>query len=180
MDKAKALCILLGKKYYSLSDLRYNAKAGYLITKDELNDFMLLKEDLTEDGEEGFIDLPLKSFNSRHIFYVDGVYLMDIMTDYYRTLNDDYEENKKFFLERHISDIISSRIYSEIEGTLDIENVPTTHKKIKEVLEAEKLTDRNDIIIKNMSSAMKYIVNEKPDFNKENLRSEERRVGKEC
>ncbi|MCI8735340.1 MAG: Fic family protein [Clostridia bacterium] len=169
MDKAKALCILLGKKYYSLSDLRYNAKAGYLLTKDELNDFMLLKEDLTEDGEEGFIDLPLKSFNSRHIFYVDGVYLMDIMTDYYRTLNDDYEENKKFFLERHISDIISSRIYSEIEGTLDIENVPTTHKKIKEVLEAEKLTDRNDIIIKNMSSAMKYIVNEKPDFNKENL-----------
>lgn len=97
MDKAKALCILLGKKYYSLSDLRYNAKAGYLLTKDELNDFMLLKEDLTEDGEEGFIDLPLKSFNSRHIFYVDGVYLMDIMTDYYRTLNDDYEENKKFF-----------------------------------------------------------------------------------
>ena len=51
MDKAKALCILLGKKYYSLSDLRYNAKAGYLLTKDELNDFMLLKEDLTEDGE---------------------------------------------------------------------------------------------------------------------------------
>ena len=38
MDKAKALCILLGKKYYSLSDLRYNAKAGYLLTKDELND----------------------------------------------------------------------------------------------------------------------------------------------
>lgn len=56
-----------------------------------------------------------------------------------------------------------------MEGTLNVENVPTTHKRVKEVYQKENPTDKNDVIIKNMLNAMRFIVREKPAFNKENL-----------
>ncbi len=169
MEKEKVLVIVLGKKYLSLKDLRYNSKIGYMFSKTELEDFLEVKEQLIEENSEYFFNLTLKPFNSKHIFYVEGNYLLNSINDYYCTLNEDYEENKKFFIDRHFDDILMSRIYSEIEGTLNIENVPTTHKRIKEALKNENPTDKNDIIIKNMSNAILYIVEEKPEFNKENL-----------
>jgi Fic family protein len=47
--------------------------------------------------------------------------------------------------------------------------VPTTHKRIAELYEKENLTEQNDIIIRNMFDAIRFIINEKPEFNKENL-----------
>lgn len=169
MDKNTAIKIILGKQYYNFRDLRFNTKAGYLLSKEDLSEFIELKNTLLEEGYDGTKLLPLKSFNSQHVFYVDGIFLLRLRTDYYNTLNEDLNENKRFFFERHWNEMMNSRIYSEIEGTLNIENVPTTHKKIREVLKSDDLTDRNDIIIRNMSNAIAFIRTEKPSFNKENL-----------
>lgn len=169
MDKNTVLSIILDKQCFSLEDLRYNSKLGYMLSKSELESFLEIKERLIEEKEPLICNLTLKSFNSKYIFYVKSIYLSNLLTDYYMTLRKDLKENKKFFTDRHIDDIMMSRIYSEIEGTLNIENVPTTHKRVKDVLNNETLTDKNDIIIRNMSNAILFIVKEKPKFNKENL-----------
>ena len=77
--------------------------------------------------------------------------------------------NQKTLFARNMDDILMSRVFSEVEGTLNVENVPTTHKRVKEVYQKKNLTDKNDIIIKNMLEAMHFIVKEEPAFNKDNL-----------
>jgi Fic family protein len=57
-----------------------------------------------------------------------------------------------------------------VEGTLNIENIPTTHKRIAEISRADTVTEKNDIIIKNMLNAITFIVEEEPAFNRDNLR----------
>lgn len=169
MDKEKVLKIILGENYYDVTELRYNTKVGYRFSLDKLNDFKKTKEELIKDHCEFIVDLPLKTFNSEHIFFVEGKYLLNSEKEFYQLINDDYAANKKLFASRHLDQMIYARIFSETEGSLSIENVPTTHKRIKEALAKEVSTDKNDIIIKNMVNAMRFIIAESPAFNKDNL-----------
>lgn len=169
MEKEKVLDIVLNEQYFSIKDLRFNAQLGYMLSKDELNGFLETKDSFVEENNKYFSKLPLKSFNSKHVFFVVGNYLENAIDEYVTTLNEDLKQNEKFFLERHIDDIMTSRLFSEIEGTLNIENVPTTHKKVQNVINTDNLSDKNDIIVKNMFNAIKYIVKERPQFNRENL-----------
>ncbi len=73
--------------------------------------------------------MPLKSFNSKKIFYYDA---------------------------------------SELDGSLKIEGVHTTKKKILEIMESQKANDTNEQIIFNMIQGYKFI-SSKPNFSKENL-----------
>ena len=75
---------------------------------------------------------------------------------------------------------MTSRLFSEVEGTLNIENIPTTHRHIAEVSKSETLTEQNDIIVKNMLNAIRFIVEEKPKFNKDNLRKLYNILSKDC
>lgn len=181
MEEKELAEIIFGENYYSPKDLRYNLKVGYMLSKDELIELKAEKERLldSEEFKKYMIDIPLKTFNSKHIFYVRGAYLLDTMTDYLANYNADFKEKEAPFLSRHAEQILTSRIFSEIEGTLNIENVPTTHKRIKEVSKAENLTDKNDIIIKNMFKAIEFIVGA-PEFNKENLFKLYNILSKDC
>lgn len=169
MDKKEIVQLLAGNKYYSISDLRYNQKVGIMMSKDQFYDFLETKDLLVTEGAEFAKKLPLKSFNSNHIFFIDGIYLLQTSTEYLRILNTDFENNQSLLFDRNMGDILLSRLFSEIEGTLNIENIPTTHKRIVEIHNKKELTNVNDIIVKNMMNAMDYIINEKPKFNKENL-----------
>lgn len=72
------------------------------------------------------------------------------------------------------------RLFSEVEGSLNIENIPTTHRRIAEIYKSKNLTEQNDIIVKNMLNAMRYIVENKPAFNKDNLRTLYNILSKNC
>lgn len=161
--------MLFGNEYYTLDDLRYNKKLGFLFSKEEMSKFLIEKSTLIKEKNKYIKCVPLKSFNSEFIYYVFGGYLVSNYSEYLSTIIEDYNENKNFIFTRNIDDIMKSRLFSEIEGTLNIENVPTTHKRIKEIYESDKVTEKNDIIIKNMQNAINYIINEKPKFNKDNL-----------
>jgi len=169
MNKEKALEILNNIKYYNMTDLRYSKLVDLLLSKDEYEEFLIIKDQLIEEGHEQFNKLPLKTFNSKHCFYFEGKYLVSALREYLNTWLEDSKENKEVFSIRNMKDILISRVFSEIEGTLDVENVPTTHKLIKEVFEKEEVVEQNEIIIKNMQNAMSYILEEVPEFNKENL-----------
>lgn len=169
MDKNECLKIILGNKYYTINDLRYNQKIGYMFSKEKLTDFLNEKENLIEENFNSIECIPLKTFNSKHCFYVKGEYIHSNYNQYLSTLIEDYKINQKTLLERHVDDIKLSRVFSEVEGSLNVENIPTTHKRVKEIFAQKSLVDKNDVIIKNMLNAMEYITKEKPTFNKENL-----------
>lgn len=185
MNSEKTLNIALARDYLDEKDLRFDTTKGYLLSKSEYDQFKELKDEFIDKGIECngvkcFFKIPLKTFDSKHIFFVRGIYLMNALKDYLNIALDDYNENKKFLIERRSDDIITARIFSEIEGTLNIENIKSTHKRIKQVCESGDLKDRNDIIIRNMNNAISFIVDESPEFNKENLYKLYNIVSKDC
>ena len=180
MNKERAIALILGDKYHSIDDLRYNQKIGIMLSKDEFEHFLAFKDGFVEEDFEPMKALPLKTFNSKHCFYVNGLYLSKAENEYLRFLSSDYELNQTSLFNRNMEDILTSRLFSEVEGTLRIENVPTTHRHIMEVSKSENLTEENDIIVKNMLNAIQFIINEKPAFNRENLRRLYDILSKDC
>ncbi|MBQ2661813.1 MAG: Fic family protein [Clostridia bacterium] len=169
MDKFDVANLIIGENYYPINDLRYNQKVGIMFSKNEFEQFLKIKDQFVEEGFKHIKALPLKTFNSRHCFYVDGLYLLQMRTEYGRLLLSDYKLNQSSLFERNFEDMLTSRLFSEVEGTLNIENVPTTHRRIAEISKSENLTEQNDIIVKNMLNAINFIMEEKPAFNKDNL-----------
>ena len=180
MERNYATALILGDKYYSIDDLRYNKKIGILLSKDEFEAFLDCKDALVSENFEHIKRLPLKTFNSKFCFYVDGLYLLKTQNEYLRICASDYELNQASLFERNAEDMIISRLFSEIEGTLNIESIPTTHKHIQQVSKNESPVEKNDIIIKNMIEAIRFIISEKPEFNKENLRRLYCILSKDC
>ncbi|MBR0384987.1 MAG: Fic family protein, partial [Erysipelotrichaceae bacterium] len=71
--------------------------------------------------------------------------------------------------DRFTSVFTESRIYSEIEGSLNVESVPTTRRRLKELLEENApVGSTNDVIIKNMKAGIDFVTT-RPVFNEENL-----------
>ena len=120
MDIDKAISLLTGSQYYTIEDLRYNKNVGALLSKEELNSFFGIKNNLIEQGYKHIIKLPLKTFNSKYIFYVSGLYLLNNIKEYLSAIIEDFKQNQSFLTSRNFDDILLSRIFSEVEGTLNI------------------------------------------------------------
>lgn len=170
MNKEYAISLISNDKYDSIDDLRYNQKVGIMLSKEEFAEFLTLKDQLVEEQFDMMRPLPLKTFNSKYCYFVNGRYILSAVQEYLRILVADYEAKQSWLFNRNAEDMTISRLFSEIEGSLNIENVPTTQRRIAEIHKNDDLKDENDIIIKNMINAVNYIVREKPVFNKENLR----------
>ena len=180
MDKKQVAELIVGEKYHPINDLRYNQKIGILFSKDEFENFLTFKDELIDEHFESMKPLPLKTFNSRHCFYANGSYLSQTKDEYKRILVSDYELTQNWLFDRNLEDMLISRLFFEVEGTLNIENIPTTHRHIVEINKNENLTDQNDIIVKNMLNAIKFILEEKPEFNKDNLLKLYNLLSKNC
>ncbi len=180
MDKFKIIDLMFDNEYHSITDLRYNKKLGIMMSKDQFQEFLDIKDQLVDEKIDFIKKIPLKTFNSKHIFYSEGKYLLQTATEYLRILNTDYNNNQSFLFDRNFDDILESRLFSEIEGTLNIENIPTTHKRIAEIHKSDNLTDKNDIIVKNMINAIRFIVVDEPKFNKDNLLKLYKILSKDC
>ncbi len=152
------------EKYYTAKELEYGNEAGTYITPYEYGQLLEYKENKAT-LDKGLVSLlPLPSFNSKCLYYSLCHELIALLNNFIYLA---YEEKGLF--DRFSNDFIESRIYPEIEGTLNVENVPTTRKRLKELLEVgEPARDKNDIMIKNMKAGIDF-VNELPKFNKENL-----------
>ena len=130
MEKKEILKLILGNEYYTIDDLRYNQKLGFMFSKDELALFLKDKESLVEQEDKFIQRLPLKTFNSKYCFFVNGKYLALTHSEYLSMVIEDFEVNQETIFNRNIEDMLMSRVFSEVEGTLNVENVPTTHKRI--------------------------------------------------
>ena len=151
-------------EYYTAKELQYSNKAGTFLSPLEYKQFLEYKELNASENNPCVTLIPLKSFNSKCLYYSQGVDLISVLNIYMNIVRFDSS-----FIDRYSSNFIESRIYSEIEGTLNVENVPTTRKRLKELLEDNApALNKNDIIIKNMKAGIDFI-NTLPEFNKDNL-----------
>lgn len=176
----KAFKAQIGAVYFDQKELQYSASANVLLTPYEYSQYLLFKEKKLEDGDEHFVDLPLNVFNSKHIYYCFGGELSSFISSYLRLILDDVVSNNSFLSNRFASSLYRSRVYSEIEGSLNVENVPTTRRRLKELIEDNaKPENTNDVIIKNMDNAIKF-VESKPVFNKDNLFKLYSLLSKDC
>ena len=169
MDFKELYLSQISKHYCNARELQYNTVYGYFLDLDQLNQFYDYLENETDSFSNSLIKLELKSFNSKHIYFSRCMELSQLVMNYCNLLIEDLEIDNSSLAIRNMSEILKSRIYSEVEGTLNIENVPTTRKRFEElVIKGERPITTNDKVIKNMGDAIEFIF-KKPAFTKDNL-----------
>lgn len=163
------------EKYYTAKELIYGNEAQTYLSPFDYKQLIEYKESIaTLDGEKVIL-LPLPAFNYKCLYYSHCNEIKTLLHDFVSLSR----ENQDTF-DRFSTNFIESRIYSEIEGTLNVENVPTTRKRLKELLEDNApCKNDNDIIIKNMKAGIDF-VNTLPEFNKENLYKLYTLLSKDC
>jgi len=103
------------------------------------------------------IDLP----TTEGSLYFNAEYIYPIMKEYYQTQDIGIESINQF------SDTFEEiLIFSEVEGTLEIEGIKTSSKKIEETLKKDNL-DEKEQIVHNMKKGIDYIFNH--DITEENI-----------
>ena len=172
MDNKKFLEVYsnqMTNKYFTPNDLKYSSDSGaYLSPYDYQKYLDFLDEKINAKDSNGYI-FPLKSFNSKHIYYLNSNDLELLLNDYINILEESFYKNSPIISSEFSEEINQSRIYSEIEGSINIENVPTTRKRLIDLIEKkEPVKDLNDTIIVNMAEGINY-VQSLPVFNKKNL-----------
>lgn len=159
---------ILNNKYLSEHDFLYSTHLENNFTLFEYKKFLEYKEELLCNHSDYFKEINLETFNNKKIFYAFCNELNFLIETYFNFYMVDKTTNNLLSI-KFANDILKSRIYSEIEGTLSIEAVYTTRKRIEELENGKRLPDeKNDFIIKNMINGINFIF-KKPEFSKDNL-----------
>lgn len=147
----------------------YDKNVGILLNPFDYQKFLEFKGDYNKTNNKYFKKVELKTFNNAPMFIVLSTSLLQIENSYLRLINEDFKGNNQTLLMRNLDEMTLSRIYSEIEGTLNIESVPTTRKVVDEIASGKRdPRSLNEQIIKNMFKGIEY-VGKCPAFNEENL-----------
>lgn len=178
MENKKILFALekqFNEEYYLMTELIYSNKVGIFLSPYEYKEFIEYKDELAKRENPFIQKLPLPVFNYKCLYYSKGKELDSIINSYL-SITDDGSN----ILDDFSSSFIDSRIYSEIEGTLNVESVPTTRRRLKELLEDNApIENQNDIIIKNMKAGIDF-VHTLPAFNEDNLFALYSLLSKDC
>ena len=159
----------LVRHYCTARELQYSVVYGHYLNLEQINEYYQHVDNLEDGYLDSLIRLNLKTFNSKGIFFSRCNELSQSLINFLDLLRDDLKENNPPLAIKNMSEINRSRIYSEVEGSLNIEQVPTTRRRFDElVVKDAKPQNKNDRIIKNMANAIEFVL-KKPDFNKENL-----------
>ena len=146
-------------KYYDNTDLRMNRNYNFMLNNKELDEYLRFKEDYKSDSK---IETSLLSWNSKKIYLYKSKELESKINDYYNFFKND--NNKEIDKE-----VLLGILCSELEGTLQIEDVKTTRRQIEDVIKNNNPNNTNDKIIINMLNGFNYISNTK-EFNKDTLK----------
>ena len=171
--------MLFDAVYYDEKDLRYNNVYKFFLSNKQLIEYKQYKKQLIDNHDKRIVPVNLKSFNSDYICFVEGQCLLNVQTTYLRMTKDDREYFQSTVIERNLSDILWARVYSELEGSMNLENVPTTRTRLEQIKKGFAPKNKNEIIAKNMITAMDFIMS-KPKFDKENLYRLYNILSKDC
>ena len=157
---------LESSKYYTNEDLRMNKNYGFLLSKQELNDYLFYKENIINDNK---YETSLISWNTNKIYLYWSKELESLITEYLEFFVDDYKTHNSVYTNRNFKEVLFGILCSELEGTLNIEGVNTTRRQIESIITSNNPKNKNDKIVLNMDKGFDYISKEK-EFNKETLK----------
>ncbi len=158
--------IVCSKKYYTSKEIMYGTEPGFFLSPYDYQQYLNYKDSIKS---ELIRSLDLKSFNKYALHFAHALELNAVFDSYASMVVQDYEQKSSFLSIRNMDDISLSRIYSEVEGTLNIESVPTTRKAVMDLANGKRdPKNLNDQIIKNMIDGIDF-VNKCPEFNEDNL-----------
>lgn len=162
---------MMQNEYLTPRKIMYGEKEGFCIGPYGYEEFLKFKSKLINNSSKLIINLGefLKSFDGKGIYLSFCCQLTSLLDSEMSMVLEDFSSNNGTAMDRNVYDVIKSRIYSEIEGTLSIESVQTTRKRVAG-LDSGKIQpeSKNDQIVKNMIEGVKFVLSN-PDFNKENL-----------
>lgn len=171
--------MLFDAVYYDEKDLRYNNVYKFFLSNKQIIEYKQYKKQLIDNHDKRIVSVNLKSFNSDYIFFVKGQCLLNLQTTYLRMAQDVQEDFQSTVIKRNLSDILWARVYSELEGSMNLENVPTTRTRLEQIKKGSAPQNKNEIIAKNMITAMEFIMSQ-PKFDKENLYRLYNILSKDC
>ena len=150
--------------YYDPRELKYGTKIKTFLSPFDFDKLCERKVELAKKGDDArFVKLDLLSWNSKPLFYLVPNELSSMQNTLLGLASSlDLSDFTKEAIEH-------SLLYSEIDGSLSVEGIPTTRKRMIELIQedAEPL-NRNDLIVKNMSKGIDFVLS-KPSFDEENL-----------
>lgn len=154
--------LMLNKEYYTEKELCYGKNAGLFLSNYAYRCFLDYKKTLLDQNHPSLEKLDLYAWDDKPLFFAKS----NDLESSYHFLEHILRENLSSSWN---DEILKSRIYSEIEGSLSIEKVPTTRRKISEIISGKrKPENENDVIIKNMGEGIRFVLS-KPNFNETNL-----------
>lgn len=172
MDKTvyeKLFNDMMNGTYFSARELQYDNNANVFLSAFDYQNFLAYKDELIEQGHEMIAKLNLKSFNGGYIHFVFANELMSKEGEYYKLINEDFDVHKETLYFRNMDSMTRSRIYSELEGSLNIEAVQTTRRAVEELSSGKRdPKTKNEHIIKNMAKGIEFLATV-PEFNEANL-----------
>ena len=161
--------MLVDSKYYNAKELIYDTNVGIMMSPFEYKQFLDYKINNSLTQHRLFFGLDLKTFNSPKIYFYIPSELSELESNYLDLIEEDLINARVPLSIRNIDDFTLSRIYSEVEGSLNIEAVPTTRKAVVDIASGKRNPKTlNEQIIKNMIDGVSF-VNQCPDFNEDNL-----------
>ena len=168
-DFREVLSTQLQKKYFTPNNLMYSSDAGTYLSPYDYQKYLDFVDEKIKIKEVSSYIFPLKSFNTKHIYFIYSAELLALIDVYKNMISETSNRYESIISSKFNDEINQSRIYSEIEGSLNVENVPTTRKRLIELIDKkEEPKNINDNIILNMAEGIKYIKT-LPEFNKKNL-----------
>jgi len=148
--------------YYGAKELMYGNKPGFFLSAYDYQRYLDYLDRHIDEKDWRLPSPSLKVFNGHRLHYC-------LSGDVLSLINGNITLGRQLRSMVSYDELKRSRIYSEIEGSVNIESVPTTRRRLKELLEeGATATSVNDRIIQNMKAGIDF-VETCPPFNESNL-----------
>ena len=170
VDTESLISWMMENSYLTPQDIIYGTSYRFNLSPFQFRRFLNDRDLIIQKkGDSRFVTLPLVSFNNQPLFYSKCEDLKDYLPSLVPLLEEDLIHHRDPITSNLSNDVLKSRIYSEIEGTLSIEAVQTTRKRVSDLASGKlKPKYENDFIIRNMLDGVHFVM-DKPEFNRENL-----------
>ena len=133
MEQKEIFLKMLTEHYYTSKEMMYDTKFNLFVSPHEYRKLIDYKKSLMDTNDKYIKVIGLKTFNDNPIHYSLCSDLLDSLNASLKTILTDITVKNSSLVSRNFDDITLSRIYSEIEGSLNIESVPTTRKVVDDI-----------------------------------------------
>ena len=157
VDNEVLLKYMVGRKYLSPQEVMYDKRYPFCVGPYEWDSFLNFKDKEAAKKKDPFRVPDLVAFNGKPLHYVINIEVLTLAKTIISLFSYDIKKNLSSVVIRNAGDLIKSRIYSEIEGSLSVEAVQTTRRRVKQIIgEGMAPSLKNDFIIREVASSFTF------------------------